>query len=93
MTDNLIAKYKKLLENLEEKYNNYIEKRKKYEELKINFIDPTIRDSIEKQLIKAFKENFEFFNLHQQVEELRREIDKLRILIDGYKFLIKDSKD
>ncbi len=46
------VKFEDLLNEFEEKYDLYIQKRKKFEDLKLNFIDPTIRDSIEKQLVK-----------------------------------------
>ena len=81
-------KLKEALNDFKETYNIYIIKKEEYEKEKLRYIDPTIRDSIEKQLIKAYKNNSKFFELFQEIEKLRRELDKLRVLIEGYKSLL-----
>jgi len=60
----------------------YIDSLEQYEKMKIEKIDTTKRDSIEKQLINAMKEDEEFKQLHLKVERLKRERDKISKLLD-----------
>jgi len=55
----------------------YIEKSEIYETLKVQKIDPSIRDSIEKQLTRAAIDDPEFQSLEIEVNSLRRKRDDL----------------
>jgi hypothetical protein len=67
----------------------YISLASEYEKRKIKIVDPTIRDSIEKQLLKVAKEDESFCDLEIKVNELRREREFLYKKIDILRELIK----
>ena len=71
----LIRNMNSIKENLSKVTIDYINKDTQYQLEKIKVIDPDIRDSVEKQMIRAFKEDSSLMKLHLEVEELRRKRD------------------
>jgi hypothetical protein len=71
----LIKDMNSIKENLSKVTIDYINKDTQYQLEKIKVIDPDIRDSVEKQMIRAFKEDPSLMKLHLEVEELRRKRD------------------
>ena len=67
--------------------NLYIEKAKELENQKLEILDFSIRDAIDKQVMKASQENPSFASLVSEVEELRRKRDFLYKKIDVMKTL------
>jgi len=91
----LIQNLESLEKQLTEKINQYskavkeyIEKMTDFEEIKIKIIDPSKRDSIEKQLLSNMKESISLQKLYLDIEKLRREKDLIAKEIDSIKTLI-----
>jgi hypothetical protein len=66
----------------------YIEKMNIFEAKKLEVIDPTKRDSVEKQLMNAMQHDKELQQLFLNVEKLRREKDLINKEIDSIKIMI-----
>jgi len=79
----------KMFTKLDVLEKEYIGSVSEYERRKVSIIDPTIRDSIEKQLLRVSKEDEDFLDLEIKVNELRREREFLYKKIDILKELIK----
>ena len=79
----------KMFTKLDVLEKEYVESASEYERRKVSIIDPTIRDSIEKQLLRVSKEDEDFLDLEIKVNELRREREFLYKKIDILKELIK----
>ena len=73
-------------ENISDKYLELI---KLYEITKLKFIDPNIRDSAEKQMLRAMKENDEIKNLFIDTETFRRKRDICTKKLDYLKEQVK----
>ena len=82
----------KELESLNKEYNDiiekYIDKTEELEIKKLEVIDPTKRDSVEKQLMAAMKDDENLQSLFLIVERLRRQKDQILKNIDIAKKLI-----
>jgi len=69
--------------------NKYLELIKSYEITKLKFIDPNIRDSAEKQMLRAMKENEDVKNLFIDTETSRRKRDICTKKLDYLKEQVK----
>ena len=49
----------------------YMDKVKQYESMKLKFLDTTVRDSVEKQIIRACQEDEKFASVVEKVDELK----------------------
>ena len=74
----------------------YIAKAKEFEDAKNKVLDLSIRDSVEKQLARAYQENEMLKNLALEVDELRRTKDMYRVsfeMVDRIDSNLKAMKD
>lgn len=78
----------KLTQEFKEVMNNYVEINNRYNSSVISKIDTTIRDSIEKQLIKAKKEDPSFLTLENELNSLKIQKDSLSKQISVLKALL-----
>lgn len=87
-----LLNYEKELRGKTDKFQGivekYLRKVEEFEKLKLNVIDPTKRDSVEKQLMAAMQNDETLRDLFLEVEQLRRERDILYREIDTLKTLI-----
>jgi hypothetical protein len=90
-----MKKIEEELQNTKKEYldivDQYIDLATKFEEAKINVIDTSKRDAIEKQMLAAMQTDETLKEWHLKLETLRRTRDKLSKHLDFLREIVKVS--